>query len=330
MRTFLGVHYPPVGRRNGLDMLFSAGYAGLSTIDCGFPIQPGAFYATRFTVNGHDNPTDFYTDPIGAAGRWYAALQTKWKSNPGAHCRIINNELDIETPAHGEKQAEFYLRFMQVNDSLTPTEKIGICSYAGGNPNDTPPYTFEQRWRSVLPAIKYAGEHDHFVVLHIHPQDRAPLESADGKSISLRHRASIAYWLMNDLHPECVITNPPRIIFNEVSNGVGGVEPNLDAYIKSVTWLDQELRNDPYNSLYVMLCLYQAGGAERLTPQAYQRLADHISAQPEIVINPLPIEPPNHKPHYVIEMNPPDNELRDWCAARGIDYRPQVSGMVLE
>src|SRR5512139_432061 len=103
VKTFLGVHYPPVGRRDGIAVFMQAGYAGLSTIDCGFPIQPGAFYAMRFTIGGEDNPADFYTDPIGAARRWYAALQNKWRLNPGAHCRIINNELDIETPAHGEQ-----------------------------------------------------------------------------------------------------------------------------------------------------------------------------------------------------------------------------------
>ena len=81
---------------------------------------------------------------------------------------------------------------------------------------------------------------------------------------------------------------PPRIIFNEVSNGVGGVEPNENQYIASVTWLDQQLRNDPYNSLYTVLCLYQAGGSEPISERAYNRLAEYVRNQPEIVINPLP------------------------------------------
>ncbi len=324
MKTFLGVHYPSTGRRNGLGALIDAGCAGIATIDCAFPVAPGRFYATRFKVASRDNPTDFYTDPLGSARRWYAALQGKWRSNPGAHCRIITNELDIETPAHGAIQNQFYLEFMRVNDLSTPQEKAGICSYSGGCPSDNAPFTLEQRWRPLLPAIQYAGMHGHFVVLHIHPQHHAPLESTNGQHISLRHRRSIAYWLNNAAHPECVITQPPRIIFNEVSNGVGGVESNLNAYIKSVTWLDQQLRNDPYNSLYTMLGLYQAGGAEPITPDAYQRLAAYVLAQPEIEIHPLAIGPVTTvKPHYVIQNNPPDNDLRDWCAARQIDYRVQ-------
>ncbi len=324
MKTFLGIHYPPTGRRNGLGAFIDAGAAGVATIDGAFPVKAGRFYTTRFKVAGRDNPTDFYTDPLGSARRWYAALQEKWRANPGANCRIISNELDIETPAHGAMQNQFFLEIMRVNDLSTPQEKVGICSYSGGCPSDNAPFTLEQRWRPLLPAIQYAGLHGHYVVLHIHPQQCSPLESSDGQHISLRHRRSIAYWLDNTSHPDCVIMQPPRIIFNEVSNGVGGVEPNLNAYIKSVIWLDQQLRNDPYNSLYTMLGLYQAGGAEAITPDAYQRLATYVSTQLEIVINPFVIGPPvRPQPHYVIENNPPNNNLREWCAARQIDYRVQ-------
>lgn len=297
MKTFLGVHYPSTGKRNGLGLFFDAGAVGLSTYDCGYPAKPNQFYASRFSVNNADNPEDFYTDPVGSARRWIVSQAVRWHVNPGAHCRIINNELDIETPAHAEKQNLFYLSAMQAVEELYPGEKIGICSYAGGNPSDNPlsdgtPCSLEERWRPMLPAIKYAGEHGHYVILHIHQQDKGNMETAGGQQVSLRHRRSIAYWLNNAAHPECIISKPPRIIFNEVSNGVGGVEPNENQYFTSVTWLDQQLRNDPYNSLYVALCLYQAGGSEFITERMYKRLAQYVSEQPEITLFPLPISVP--------------------------------------
>lgn len=140
MKTFLAVHYPPVGMRNGLDLFLNAGAAGVATFDCGYPPRPNFFYATRFTIKSGkesiDNPSDFYSDPIGSARRWYVALQARWNLNPRANCRIINNELDIETPWHAEQQNKFYLEFMRVNDATTPHEKIGICSYAGCHPHN--------------------------------------------------------------------------------------------------------------------------------------------------------------------------------------------------
>ena len=124
------------------------------------------------------------------------------------------------------------------------------------------------------------------------------METPEGQSISLRHRRSIAYWLNNAAHPECVITKLPQIIFNEVSNGVGGVEPDENSYFYSVTWLDRQFRNDPYNSLYTVLCLYQAGGSEPISQSMYNRLAEYVSSQEEIVINPLPVEEEREFDHW--------------------------------
>jgi hypothetical protein len=296
MKTFLGVHYPPVGRRDGLGAFLDAGAEGVVTFQCGWPATTGQFYATRFQANGNDNPPNFYTDPIQAARDHFSGQQDKWSLNPGAFARLSNNELDIETPWHGQQQVVFDLEFMRLCETVG--EFAGICNYSGGNPSDNAPYTFEERWHSVLPAIKYAGEHGHYVVLHIHQQDSGPMESESGQSISLRHRRSIAYWLDNAAHPECIITQPPKIIFNEVSNGVGGVEPDENGYFNSVTWLDQQCRNDPYNSLYTALCLYQAGGGEPISRSMYNRLAEYVSSQEEIVINPLPIEEEREFDHW--------------------------------
>lgn len=290
MRTFLGVHYPSTGRRDGVGDFIDAGAAGIATFECGFPPRPNLFYATRFQAFGNDNPTNFYDDPIQAARSHFLGQKEKWRLNPGAQARLSNNELDIETPWHAERQSIFFLEFMRLCENVG--EHAGICNYAGGNPSDNAPFTLEERWRPMLPAVKYAGEHDHFVVLHIHQQDKGNMETPGGQSVSLRHRRSIGYWLSNIAHPECIIIQPPRIIFNEVSNGVGGCEPNEDQYFKSVTWLDQQMRNDPYNSLYTMLGLYQAGGAEPISKRMYLRLAEYVRGQSEIVINPLPIAPP--------------------------------------
>jgi len=303
MKTFLGVHYPPVGMRNGIGSFFSAGAAGVVTFECGFPTQSNQFYATRFKANGEDNPPNFYTDPLQAARDHFYGQQTKWTQNPGAKARLSNNELDIETPWHASQQLIFNMEFMRLCETVG--EFAGICNYAGGNPSDNQlldgsPCSLEDRWRPLLPAIKYAGEHGHYVVLHIHQQDKGNMESESGQQISLRHRRSIAYWLNNAAHPECVITKPPRIIFNEVSNGVGGVEPNEDQYFTSVTWLDQYMRTDPYNSLYTVLGLYQAGAAEPITESMYNRLAAYIQAQPDIVINPLPVDDPQSPPLNII------------------------------
>lgn len=313
MKTFLGFHYPPTGNRNGLGAFVDAGAAGAATYQCSFTIRPNFFYATRFQANGADNPPNFYTDPLQAARDHFAGQQLKWQQNPGAMARLSNNELDIETPWHGQQQVIFDLEFMRLCETVG--EHAGICNYAGGNPSDNPlidgtPCSLEDRWRSVLPAIKYAGEHGHYVALHIHQQDKGLMESPSGQSISLRHRRGIAYWLNNALHPECIITVPPRIIFNEVSNGVGGVEPDLNAYIHSVTWLDQYMRSDPYNALYCMLGLYQAGGGEPISQDAYNLLASYVSAQSEIVLNPYPtgspVTPPNPNPiiteHYFTDI----------------------------
>lgn len=299
MKTFLGVHYPSTGRRDGVGEFLDAGAAGIATYECGFPPRPNLFYATRFQAFGKDNPDNFYEDPIQAARSHFLGQQEKWRLNPGAQARLSNNELDIETPWHAEVQKTFFLEFMRLCEGVG--EHAGICNYAGGNPSDNAlkngtPCTLEERWRPMLPAVKYAGEHGHFVVLHIHQQDKGNMETPSGQSVSLRHRRSIAYWLNNAAHPECVITQPPRIIFNEVSNGVGGCEPNEDQYFKSVTWLDQQMRHDPYNSLYTMLGLYQAGGKEPISKRMYLRLAEYVRGQSEIVINPLPIAPPSPDP----------------------------------
>lgn len=316
MKTFLGVHYPPVGMRDGLGAFLDAGAAGLVTFQCGFPLREW-FYATRFQANGEDNPPNFYTDPLQAARDHFYGQQDKWQQNSGALARLSNNELDIETPWHGQQQVIFDLEFMRLCETVN--EKAGICNYSGGNPSDNPPYTLEERWRSVLPAIKYAGEHGHYVVLHIHQQDKGPMESESGQSVSLRHRRSIAYWLNNAAHPECIITQPPRIIFNEVSNGVGGVEPNEDGYFNSVTWLDQQCRNDPYNSLYTVLCLYQAGGGEPITSTMYNRLAEYVASQPEIVINPLPVPPP-----------PITDPVIDWWDVDGVRVDGDLLNLIMD
>lgn len=308
MKTFLGVHYPPTGQRNGLGLFLDAGAAGVVTFQAGWPATPSQFYATRFQANGQDNPPNFYTAPVQAARDHFYGQQDKWRQNPGARARLSNNELDIETPWHGEQQVLYFLEFMRLCETVG--EYAGICNYSGGNPSDNAPYTLEQRWRSVLPAVKYAGEHGHYVVLHIHQQNSGPMESPSGQQISLRHRRSIDYWLNNAAHPECIITQPPRIIFNEVSNGVGGVEPNPDAYFNSVTWLDQQFRNDPYNSLYTVLCLYQAGGSEPISYDIYSRLAAYVSSQPEIEIFPLPVEPPPPPTKTVITITPALPNLR--------------------
>lgn len=327
MKTFLGVHYPSTGKRNGLDYLLNAGAAGLATYDCGYPAKPGQFYASRFSVNNEDNPPDFYTDPSNSARRWIVSQAIRWQKNPGAKCRIINNELDIETPQHAVTQNIFYLSAMHAVEELYPGEKIGICSYAGGNPSDNAlvdgtPCSLEERWRPMLPAIKYAGEHGHYVVLHIHQQDKGNMETPGGQSVSLRHRRSIAYWLNNAAHPECIITKPPHIIFNEVSNGVGGVEPNDNQYFTSITWLDQQLRNDPYNSLYEVLCLYQAGGAEPISERMYKRLAAYVSGLGEIVINPLPISVPPIDEVVQFSgacLKSKQTGLAQYCTANGIN-----------
>lgn len=291
MKTFLGFHYPSTGNRDDLGLAMNAGANGICTYDCGFPKIAGQFRATRFSVEGQDNPQNFYTNPRQAALDWFRALQPAWSANPGADCRIVNNELDIETPWHATQQNIFYLQFMQLCDTVGV--KAGICSYAGGNPSDNPlvdgtPCSLEERWRPLLPAIKYAGDHGHYVVLHIHQQDHGNMETPGGQQVSLRHRRSIAYWLNNALHPECQIGRPPQVVFNEVSNGVGGVEPTENEYLASIIWLDQTLRADPYNALYTVIGLYQAGGAERLTRNVYRRIANYVDGLGEIQLNPYP------------------------------------------
>ncbi len=279
--TKLGAHVA-AARRNGLGELFEAGLACVVMVDQNVIADAkrakafSAFRTQRSKI-GADNPPNLLQNP-DVAEAWMKSLQPIWQMNAGADCYIVNNELDIGLLTDATALNIFYLRCMQIADNWNL--KIGICSFSTGCPSDDGALTLEQRWTPMLPAIKYASEHGHVVVLHAHSLNQSLIET--GEDIALRHQRSLRFFAKHGYRP--------RVLIGELSNGVGGVEPNLVGYLDNIVWWDTQVATSEWREQVIGGALYGFNEAETITP-AVPRLAQWISQQ-HPVPPPPPIEPP--------------------------------------
>lgn len=294
--SLLGVHVAD-GKRKGIDLILAAKPAVVVMCDQNLIAdakKAGAVTAFRTKLadkhiaddNG-DNPhglLDLSIDKMSEmAVRWIDAQLPIWDKNPGADFYFLNNELDAGTIENTQKLNAFHLAAMQYADQKG--KKLGIFNFSTGCPSDDAGLTAEQRWTELLPAVHYATAHGHVIVLHIHAVDKGPL-SETGEDIAYRHERMFRFFEDNGVNPL------PKVIFGELSNGVGGVEPDLASYVAQITAWDTHVMASKYRNQILGAALYGYNAKETIATAA-SRIADWIAANPtpiDPVVPPSPVE----------------------------------------
>jgi hypothetical protein len=281
-----GIHVAS-GKRTGFGDLLSAGAACVVSIDQNVMAEvrekaPKAVIAfrTQKSPMGEDNPPGLIDAPEAQwpaiADAWMDSLFQIWHENPGADYYLVNNELDVSTLRSAQALNEFYLRCMHRAEQNGL--RLGICSFSTGCPSDDGGLTLEQRWEPLLPAIEHAGIFGHVVVLHAHSMNANLMDVSE--DIAFRHERSLTFFAQHGIFPD--------VLLGELSNGVGGVQPNLDTFMVNVGWWDIRAMNSPWAGQVIGGALYGFNAAETLTP-AVADLVDWMQAHPDPIV--LPIEP---------------------------------------
>ncbi len=288
--TKLGFHVAS-NSRNGAGDLLVAGAAYVALVDTNMISEvrqkaPGAVVSFRTRKGpGEDNPVGIDHEPLERipqrAREWMDAIKPTWDKNPGADYYLPNNEWDIGTIGSGLCINSFALTCMQIAESWG--KKLGILNFASGNPSDDEvaglPMSMEDRLVTVLPAMRYAAEHGHAISLHSHALQFGSLQ-ASGEHIALRFQRLLRYCKMNGFLP--------NVLISELSNGVGGVEPNLGKFILEVGWWDAAVQASPFANQVLGGALYGFNAAETIAP-AVKSL---VRLMGRSVPLPLPVDPP--------------------------------------
>ncbi len=281
----LGVHVAS-SARNGFGDILKAGARLVVAVDQDVCVEAHAAgarvaFRTQRSDMGKDNPPGLIDMAIAdvplLATRWMESLWPIYTENAGADWYLVNNELDVSTLESARKLNAFFLACMGWCDAHGV--KAGICSFSSGCPSDDAGLTLEQRWEPLLPAVAYAAAHGHVVVLHAHALDFGPL-SKTGDWIAYRHERSLRYFSAHGLKP--------LVIIGELSNGVGGVEPNVPDYMVEVGAWDVHVMDSVWRDQVIGGALYGFNAAETLRPAA-REIASWIAAHPTPT---TPIEPP--------------------------------------
>ena len=295
----LGIHVAS-DKRTGFGDLLKAGAPLVVSVDQNVIAEchaAGAFVAfrTQKSSMGEDNPPGLIDAPASQvsslAAQWMVSLKPIYDLNSGADCYIVNNELDIVTMDSAINLSLFYLRCMELADLWRI--KIGICSFSSGNPTDDGGFTLEQRWLPLVPAIKYAQDHGHYIVLHAHQLTNVSMIK-NGEDESLRHQRTLRYFASQNLYP--------KVIIGELSNGVGGVEPTLDEYMLNVQWWDQQVMNSVWRDQVIGGALYGFNAAETIRT-AVPNLVQWIEAHPTPVDVPPPVGVGDPRVDYARTVN---------------------------
>lgn len=283
--TKLGFHVAS-DKRTGVGELLKAGAALAVCCDQNMIVEAkraGAVVAFRTQkAPGEDNPHGIDREELSnipaRAFEWMNALIPVWKQNAGADYYLVNNEWDIGDLKAGMLINVFALECMKMAELFG--YRLGILNFSTGCPSDDPieglACSMEDRLIMVLPALQYAAAHDHAISLHVHAVDRGDLQ-VTGEAIALRYRRLLRFCQNHGFTPKILIT--------ELSNGVGGVEPNMSRYLAAIEWWDQAVQKDPMGKHVVGGALYGFNEAETLTP-AVARIAEimrrtHEEPQPE-------------------------------------------------
>ena len=284
------------------------------------------FFRSKINPLGEDVPQDIMhtTDLNAAAEAWMAALLPRYIVNAGFDYAVPINEWDITDLDAGARINTFTLRCMEIIDRWRDQGILnvhaGIFGWSTGNPSDDAiadgtPLSMEQRLTTCLPAIQYACQHDHVIVLHVHSGDLIN----SGEWVALRvHR--ILRWLADaSQHPDFGSLRP-RVAFGEWSMGVEGIEPDLPTYLAGVAWYDDQLRHSPYREQIICFALYGYTQAATIAP-AIPGLIDHMTHLPELPVLSNPIEPRRYD--RVVHVIPSGISMK-WVGDRPEDPRYEV------
>jgi hypothetical protein len=287
--TKLGFHVAS-GNRNGAGDLLKAGAALVVCVDQDMIAEAkraGACVAFRTKPKGLDNPEGIDTVIISAipalADAWMQKVMPIWSLNPGADYYLPNNEWDIGSTYTGKLINEFALACMKIADAHG--FKLGVFNFSTGCPSDDPvngvATTMEKRMNEIIPALIYATNHGHAISLHVHAVDKGDLQTT-GENIALRYQRFLRYCAINGLHPKVIIT--------ELSNGVGGIEPNPNKYLESIHWWDLQAQAGEFSGQLVGGALYGFNAAETLSPlvsriAAVMRMSVTPPPQPSTIVN---------------------------------------------
>lgn len=260
MRTLLGFHVAS-SKRTGVVDLLKAGARCVVMVDqnmIGEARAADAITAFRTKqVKGEDNPLGIDHEALAnipaRAIAWMQQIEPIWARNLGATYYLPNCEWDIGDLDAGAKINSFAIECMKYGESRG--YRLGILNFATGNPNDNPiagaPCSMEQRLDTVLPALRYCQQHGHMVSLHIH----GDLLRGD-ETIALRFNRLLRYCSARGFLPQVMIT--------ELSNGVGGIEPNLTEYLAAIAAWDKAARASPFVGQLLGAALYGFNAAETL------------------------------------------------------------------
>ncbi len=303
-RSAIGVQISS-NKRNNFGLWLDACHASDAPVACVFAVDQEVavetkrrsprtltFFRSKKSSLGEDNPEGILTNPDveGVAEAWMASLLPHYQANIGFDYAVYNNEWDIGDRAAGEKINRFNLRCMQIVDRWNLGFRAGALSFSTGCPSDDKlpdgtPLSLEQRLETILPAIQYACEHGHVLVLHVHGNDVAH----SGEHIALRIHRILRYLADASQHPEFGSLRP-ICAFGEFSNGVEGIEPNLSEWLVAVKWFDSALRNSPWRDQIIGFALYGYTAAATIAP-AIEDLIMWMTDLPELPPTD-PIDPP--------------------------------------
>jgi hypothetical protein len=279
--TKLGFHVAS-SNRNGAGDLLKAGAALVVCVDQNMIAEAkraGACVAFR-TKKYLDNPEGIDKAIISSipalADAWMQRIMPIWAMNQGADYYLLNNEWDIGTPYSGKLIGDFAFACMRIADANG--FKLGVFNFSTGCPSDNPvngvACSMEKRMNEIMPALIYATNHGHAISLHVHALNHGNLPDT-GENIALRYQRFLRYCAINGLRPKVIIT--------ELSNGVGGIEPNPNKYLDSIHWWDLQAQAGEFAGQLVGGALYGFNAAETLSP-----LVSRIAAVMRMSVTPTP------------------------------------------
>lgn len=265
MTNKLGFHVASASRKGASDLL-KAGAALVTMVDQNMIAEAKAAGAiTTFRtkrVPGEDNPLGIDRESLanmpGRAFDWLKALFPIWAANAGAHFYHLNNEWDIGDLDAGRKINAFTLEAMRIADGAG--YKLAVFNFSMGCPSDNlangQPCSMEDRLETILPALSYAAAHDHAVSLHVHT-DRGDLPGT-GEALALRFQRLLRYCKAHGFLPKVVIT--------ELSNGTGGIQPNMTRYLTAINWWNMAVQASEFAPQVLGGALYGFNAAETIAP----------------------------------------------------------------
>ena len=143
-------------------------------------------------------------------------------------------------------------------------------------------------------------------------------------SIAYRHERVLRFWEAQGVNPM------PKIVFGELSNGVGGVEPDLTKYMEQITLWDEHVMRSRWRNQIIGAALYGYNVAENIGTAA-GRIATWIADHPTPTDPVDPIDPPPadipqwHKTVILVPQSLPQAKYIQVCSTLAFEGKTEVA-----